>query len=161
MEALSYADADLRRILKSVRTVAMVGAKDDPNTAPYFVMKYLQKKGYRVIPVNPKLSGRTLLGETAYASLSAIPERFDMVDIFRNSQAAAGVVDEAIALEDKGVSVVWMQLRVRNDEAAQRAEDAGLTVIMNRCPKIEYARLHGEIGWQGFNSGVISSRRAR
>ena len=159
MEPLHYADGDLRQIFKSLRTVAMVGAKDDPNTAPFFVMKYLQKKGYRVIPVNPKLAGRTLLGETAYASLEAIPDRFDMVDIFRNAEAAAGVVEDAIALKDKGVAVIWMQLRVRNDEAAARAEAAGLTVIMDRCPKIEYARLHGEIGWQGFNSGVLSSRR--
>lgn len=157
---LNYSDAHLRNVLRGVKTVAMVGAKDDPNTAPYFVMKYLQKKKYRVIPANPKLAGKTLLGEAAYPDLAAIPERFEMVDIFRNSAAAGGVVDEAIRLKDeKGVTTIWMQLTIRNDDAAAKAEAAGLTVIMNRCPKIEYARLHGEIGWQGFNSGVLSSKR--
>lgn len=162
MPPLHYDDAMIRGVFARVATVAMVGAKDDPNTARYFVMKYLQKKGFRVIPVNPKLAGRDLLGEPAYADLDSVPGPFEMVDIFRNSEAAGAVTDDAIRLKDaKGIGVVWMQLRVRNDAAAERAAAAGLTAVMDRCPKIEYARLHGEIGWQGFNSRVLSSRRTR
>ncbi|MBT5414669.1 MAG: CoA-binding protein [Rhodospirillaceae bacterium] len=140
----------------------MVGASSNWNRPSYFVMKYLQTKRFRVIPVNPRDAGQEILGEPAYASLSDIPDRFDMVDIFRNSEAAGAIADETIALAaDKGISVIWMQLTVRNDAAAARAEAAGLAVIMNRCPKIEYGRLHGELGWSGMNSGVISSKRRR
>jgi len=127
-------------------------------------MKYLQSKGFRVIPVNPKAAaaGSNILGERVHASLSEIPGRFEMVDIFRNSEAAAAIVDEAIEVaEDKGIQVVWMQLGVRNDKAARRAEAAGLKVVMHRCPKIEFGRLHAELSWGGFNSGVISSKRRR
>jgi predicted CoA-binding protein len=157
-----YSDGHLRKVLGSVRTIAMVGASPDWHKASSFAMKYLQSKGYRVIPVNPRAVGKTILGETCYARLSEIPEsdarRVDMVDIFRNSEAAGGITDEAIAL---GAKVVWMQLGVRNDAAAARAEKAGLTVIMNRCPKIEYGRLNGELSWGGFNSRIISSRRRK
>lgn len=153
---LAYTDAFLRGVLERVRTIALVGASDDPVRAAYFVMKYMQSKGYRVIPVNPKLAGRTLLGETVYASLKDLPERVDMVDVFRNSAAAAGVTDEASA---HGAAVVWMQLGVRNDEAAARAEAAGLTVVMDRCPKMEYQRLFGEIGRIGVNSNIITTRK--
>ena len=157
-----YPDAQIRRILAEVRTIAMVGASSNWNRPSYFVMKYLQTKGYRVIPVNPREAGKEILGETVHASLSDIPDRFDMVDIFRNSEAAGPIVDEAVALAaDKGVRVIWMQLTVRNDAAAARAEAAGLEVVMNRCPKIEYGRLHGELGWSGMNSGVISSKRRK
>ncbi|MBB4265158.1 O-acetylhomoserine aminocarboxypropyltransferase [Roseospira visakhapatnamensis] len=160
--ALTYDDALIRAILADVRTIAMVGLSANPNRPSYFVMKYLKEKGYRVIPVNPGQAGKTILGETVHASLADVPEPFDMVDVFRGSEAAGGVVDETIAVAaDKGVRVVWLQLGVRNDAAAARAEAAGLTVIMDRCPKIEYGRLGGELGWYGVNSGVISSRAKR
>ena len=152
----SYSDAYLRSILREVRTIAMVGASPDWNRPSYFAMKYLQAKGYRVIPVNPRAAGQEILGERAYASLAEIPDPVDMVDIFRNSAAAGPIVDEAIPLRPK---VIWMQLGVRNDEAARRAEAAGIKVVMNRCPKIEYGRLHGELSWSGINSGIISSKR--
>ena len=152
-----YPDSPIRRILSEVRTIAMVGTSAHWNRPSYFAMKYLQRKGYRVIPVNPK-AGESVLGEAVYGRLADIPEAIDMVDIFRNSDAAGPITDEAIAA---GAKIVWMQLGVRNDEAAARAEAAGLTVIMNRCPKIEYGRLSREIGWMGINTGVISSKRRR
>ena len=139
-----YTDGLLRRVLGSVRTIAMVGASPDWNRASSFAMKYLQSKGFRIIPVNPRAAGTTVFGEKVYARLADIPRDetgpIDMVDIFRNAEAAGGITDEAIAI---GAKVVWMQIGVRNDEAAKRAEAAGLTVIMDRCPKIEYARLIG------------------
>lgn len=154
----SYADDHIRRILKGVKTIAMVGASPNWNRPSYFAMKYLQHKGFRVIPVNPGAAGQDILGEKVVADLKDIDVPVDMVDVFRNSEAAGLIADEAIAI---GAKVLWMQLGVRNDEAAARAEAAGLTVIMNRCPKIEYGRLCGELGWHGFNSGVISSKRRR
>jgi len=162
MGALSYPDSLIREILAETRTIAMVGASPDWVRPSYFAMKYLQRKGYRVIPVNPGAAGGTILGETVHAGLADIPERFDMVDIFRNSDAAGAIADEAIALAtDKGVRVIWMQLGVRNDPAAARAEKAGLTVIMDRCPKIEFGRMFHELSWCGVNTGVISSKRPR
>ena len=159
---LSYSNAQLRGILHAVQTIAMVGVSPYWNRPSYFAMKYLQAKGYRVIPVNPRAAGDELLGETCYASLAEVPGKIDMVDIFRGAEAAGGIVDEAIALkDDKGIRVVWMQLGIRNDDAAARGEAAGLTVIMDRCPKIEYGRLHAELSWGGFNSRIISSRRRR
>ncbi|MCY4231464.1 MAG: CoA-binding protein, partial [Alphaproteobacteria bacterium] len=154
----SYTDAYLKDVLESVRTVAMVGASPNWNRPSYFVMKYLQAKGFHVHPVNPAASGKTILGEPCHADLVGLPEPVDMVDIFRNSEAAGLLADQAIEI---GAKVVWMQLTVRNDEAAQRAEAAGLAVVMNRCPKIEYARLFGELSWGGFNSQRISSKRHR
>ena len=157
-----YPNEMLRGILRDVRTIAMVGASPKWVRPSYFAMKYLQEKGYRVIPVNPGAAGQTILGETCYATLSDIPDRFDLVDIFRNSEAAGPITDEAIALApEKGIKVIWMQLGVRNDDAARRAEAAGLTVVMNRCPKIEWGRLHGELSWGGINSGIISAKRRR
>jgi predicted CoA-binding protein len=157
-----YPDGLLRRILGSVKTIAMVGASPDWNRPSSFAMKYLQSKGYRVIPVNPKATGQTILGETCYATLRDIPEALagaiDMVDIFRRSDAVGPIADDAIAI---GAKVVWMQIGVRNDAAAAKAEDAGITVVMNRCPKIEYGRLLGELSWGGFNSGIITSKRRR
>jgi predicted CoA-binding protein len=151
-----YDDAYIRDILRSVRVIAMVGASANWNRPSHFAMKYLQTKGYRVIPVNPKEAGSEILGQKVYANLAAVPDRVDMVDIFRNSEAAGPIVDEAIAI---GARVVWMQLGVRNDAAAARAEAAGLKVVMNRCPKIEFGRLSREIGWMGINTGVVSSKR--
>ena len=156
MDHDDYPDALLRRILREVRTIAMVGASPDWNRPSYFAMKYLQIKGYRVIPVNPKAAGGEILGERVYASLKDIPEKIDMVDIFRASAAVPPIVEDAIQI---GAKVVWMQIGVRNDEAARRAEQAGLTVVMNRCPKIEWGRLNRELSWGGVNSKIISSRR--
>jgi uncharacterized protein len=153
-----YPDTYLRDILGRVHTIAMVGASPHWNRPSYFAMKYLQGKGFRVVPVNPRAVGETILGEKVYASLAEIPEPVDMVDIFRNSEAAGPITDEAIAI---GAKVVWMQIAVRNDAAAARAEAAGLQVVMNRCPKIEYSRLHGELAWSGVNTGIISSKRQK
>ena len=151
-----YPDFYLRAILRDVKTIAMVGASANWNRPSYFAMKYLQEKGYRVIPVNPVAAGEEILGEKVYASLDEVPEKIDMVDIFRNSEAAGPITDDAIRL---GAKVVWMQLGVRDDAAAARAEAAGIKVVMNRCPKIEHARLAGTIEWHGIASGVISSKK--
>ena len=155
LEPLPYSDAQLRSILERVRTIAMVGASPNWNRPSYFVMKYLQNKGYRVIPVNPGIAGETLLGETAYASLRDIPEPVDMVDVFRAARETPAIVEDAIAI---GAKVVWMQLGIKNDEAAAKAEAAGIEVVMNRCPKIEFGRLGGELSWSGVNSGIIRNR---
>lgn len=152
----SYSDQYIRGILERANIFAMVGASPNTIRPSYFVMKYLIAKGYRVIPVNPGHAGKALLGETIRASLDEIAEPVDVVDIFRNSEAALGVTREAIAI---GAKVVWMQLGVRNDEAAALAEDAGLSVVMNRCPKIEYGRLSGEIGWAGVSTRTLSSQK--
>jgi len=154
----SYSDEYLRGILRSVRTIAMVGASDHWNRPSYFVMKYLQTKGFRVIPVNPRVESPEILGAKVYPSLLDTPEKVDMVDVFRNSAAAGPIVDDAIRI---GAEVVWMQIGVRDDAAAARAEGAGLKVVMNRCPKIEYSRLCGELGWSGVNTGIISAKRLR
>ncbi len=157
-----YPDALLRGILRRCRSFAMVGISANWNRPSFFAMKYLRDKGYRVLPVNPKAAGGEILGQTVYASLADVPGRFQMVDIFRGAEAAGKVTDEAIELAaEKGIEVVWMQLGVRNDAAAARAEAAGLTVIMNRCPKIEYGRLTGELSWSGINSKIISSKRQK
>src|SRR5579859_561978 len=155
VDPIPYTDAKLRRILSSVRTISMVGASSNWNRPSYFVMKYLQGKGYRVIPVNPGTAGQEQLGEKIYASLRDIPDKIDMVDIFRASDQVGPIVNDAIAI---GAKIVWMQLGVRNDEAAAKAEAAGLEVIMNRCPKIEFGRLGGELSWSGVNSGLIRNR---
>jgi predicted CoA-binding protein len=121
-------------------------------------MKYLLDKGYAVIPVNPGLAGQQILGQTVYAALKDIPVKIDMVDIFRNSDAAGPITDEALELKPKP-GVIWMQLSVRDDAAAARAEAAGVQVVMNRCPKMEYGKLSGEWAWVGGNPGLVSSRR--
>ena len=154
----SYDNAYISGILKSVKTIAVVGASANDVRPSFFVMKYMLDKGYQVIPVNPGQAGKPILGQMTYARLSDIPEPIDMVDVFRASDAVPGIVDETLGL-DPLPKVVWMQLTVRHEEAAARAEAAGLKVVMDRCPKIEYARLSGEIGWNGVNSGMISSRK--
>ena len=161
-EPLQYDDNSIRKVLRTVKTVALVGASPKWVRPSSFVMKYLQGKGYRVIPVNPGHAGKEILGEMVYASLSDIPHSFDMVDIFRSSDAAGGIVDEILALEPENRGrVIWMQLTVRNDDAAAKAKKAGLEVVMDRCPKIEYGRLFGELGWSGVNSGIITSKRRK
>jgi predicted CoA-binding protein len=154
----NYDNAYISGILQSVKTIAVVGASANDVRPSFFVMKYMLDKGYRVFPVNPGQAGKEILGQLTYARLSDIPETIDMVDIFRASSAVPAIVEETLSL-DPVPKVIWMQLTVRHDEAAARAEAAGLKVVMNRCPKIEYARLSGEIGWNGINSGVISSRK--
>ena len=155
---LVYSDAAIQRILRSARTVAMVGASPNWNRPSYFVMKYLQTKGYRVIPVNPVATGQTILGEAVVPDLASITVPVDVVDVFRRADALPGIVADAIKL---GARVVWMQLGIRNAAAAATAEAAGLTVVQNRCMKIEFGRLSGELGWTGVNSGIITSRRRR
>ena len=153
---LAYADVDLKRILKSMRTIAMVGASPNPMRPSHFVFIYLKNKGYEVIPINPGHAGESILGQTVYADLHDVPRPIDMVDVFRASKDVPPIVDAAIAI---GAKVVWMQLGVRHDRAAETARTAGLEVVMNRCPKIEYGRLFGEIGWLGVDRRVLSSKR--
>src|SRR5882724_8024832 len=155
LDPIPYSDAQIRSILQRVRTIAMVGASSNWNRPSYFVMKYLQGKGYRVIPVNPGIAGQQLLGETVFASLRDIPEKIDMVDVFRAARETPAIVEDAIAI---GAPIVWMQLGIRNDEAAAMAEAAGIEIVMNRCPKIEFGRLGGELSWSGVNSGIIQNR---
>ena len=155
-----YDDAYIRGILTRVKTIAMVGASANPVRPSYFVFKYLLERGYRMIPVNPALAGSTLLGQRAFAALADIPDAVDMVDIFRAAPLALGVVEEVLRMQPRP-GVVWMQLGIRNDEAARLAEANGIAVVMNRCPKIEYGRLSAEISWVGVNSRVLCSRRAR
>ncbi len=154
----TYSDARIRSILTSVKTIAMVGASDNPARPSFLVFKYLTERGFRVIPVNPGKAGQAFLGETFVARLADIKEQVDMVDIFRAPDAAPGIIDEVLAMEPRP-RIIWMQLGVRHDAAAAKAEAEGLTVIMNRCPKIEYGRLSGEISWQGVNSRILSSKK--
>ena len=156
----AYEPAYIRQILEDVRTIAVVGASSNEARPSFFVTKYLVDKGYRVFPLNPGMAGKEICGRMVYASLTEVPEPIDMVDIFRNSEVAASFVDQALTLKPQP-KVIWMQLTVRHDEAAARAEAAGVRVVMNRCPKIEYGKLSGEGGWVGGNSGVISSRKQK
>jgi len=155
-----YDDSYIRGILNTVKTIAMVGASAKDNRPSYFAFKYLAERGYNMIPINPGLAGKELLGRRIYGRLSEVPEPIDMVDIFRASKYAVPVVQEALTLNPRP-RVIWMQLTVRNDEAAAKAEAAGLKVVMNRCPKIEYGRLSSEIGWIGVNSRTLTSKRAQ
>jgi len=155
----SYPDSYIRGILNTVKTIAMVGASEKQSRPSYFAFKYLLERGYKMIPVNPGHAGEQMLGRPIYARLADIPEPVDMVDIFRASQHAPAVVREALALNPRP-QVIWMQLGVRNDEAAALAEANGMKVVMNRCPKIEYGRLSSEIAWMGVNTRVISARKA-
>jgi hypothetical protein len=155
-----YPDEYIAGILGEARTIAIVGASAVASRPSSFAMKYLLGKGYGVIPINPNLAGSEIQGQRVYASLADVPGAVDIVDIFRNPAAAHEVVREAIALKDKlGLKAIWMQLGVRNAAAAEEAEAAGLKVVMNRCTKIEYGRLSGEIGWAGVSVGILSARR--
>ncbi len=158
MDHNEYPDSYIRGILNTVKTIAMVGASANKSRPSYFAFKYLLERGYHVIPLNPGLAGQDLMGQQIYARLADVPEPIDMVDIFRASTHVMPIVDQALALRPRP-RVIWMQLGVRNDEAAAKAEAAGLKVVMNRCPKIEYGRLSSEIGWLGVNSRTISSKR--
>lgn len=160
MDHDDYPDSYIRGILNTVKTIAIVGVSPKDVRPSYFVFKYLKERGYRMIPVNPGQAGKELLGEKVYATLADIPEPVDMIDIFRASSHALPVVREALAMKPRP-AVIWMQLTVRNDEAAKLAEDAGLKVVMDRCPKIEYGRLSSEISWLGVNSRTISSKRSK
>ena len=156
----SYPEPLIKSILRSTKTIAMVGASGNEMRPSYFAMKYLLDKGFLIHPINPGMAGKQILGRTVYASLKDVPAPVDMVDIFRDSKAALGIVDEALAEKDRlGIKVIWMQLGIINEEAAAKATEAGLTVIMDRCPKIEYGRLSGEIGWMGVNRRVIDNRK--
>ena len=156
----TYPDSYIRGILNTVKTIAMVGISPKENRPSYFAFKYLLERGYHMIPVNPGQAGKEILGQTCYASLADVPEPIDMVDIFRGSAHVPPIVEEALALKPLPM-VIWMQLTVRNEEAARRAEEAGLKVVMDRCPKIEYGRLSSEISWMGINSRTLSSKRAQ
>lgn len=162
MSEITYDDDLIRKVLAETRTVAMAGASPNWVRPSNFVIKYLNGKGYQVHPINPGHAGKEIWGRMTYASLAEVPVPIDMLDVFRNAEAAGQLIDEAIALKDeKQLKYVWLQLGVINHDAAKRAEDAGLTVIMDRCPKIEYGRLFGELSWSGVNSGIISSKRLK
>ncbi len=154
----SYDDAYIRQILGEVKRIAIVGASANEVRPSFFVTKYLIAKGYDIFPVNPGSAGTEIAGRLTYGTLADVPPPIDMVDVFRAPEFVPGIVDEAIRL---GAKVVWMQLGVRHDDAAAKAEAAGLKVIMNRCPKIEYGRLCGEISWAGVNSRQISARKPK
>jgi predicted CoA-binding protein len=156
----AYPDSYIRGILNTVKTIAMVGFSPKENRPSYFAFKYLLERGYRMIPINPGHAGKEVLGQKVYARLSEVPEPIDMVDIFRGSEHVLPIVQEALTLTPRP-SVIWMQLTVRNDEAAKLAEGAGMKVVMDRCPKIEYGRLSSEISWIGVNSRILSSKRAQ
>ncbi len=154
---MTYSDDHLRQILRRTKTVAVVGVSANPVRPSYYVARYLKLKGYAVTCVNPGLAGQELFGGTVYCDLASIPHDIDMVDIFRRSDAVPGIVDEALARWPK-LQTIWMQIGVEHAEAAAKAEARGVDVIQNRCPKIEYQRLFGELRMGGFNTGVISSK---
>jgi len=160
MDHDNYPDSYIRGILNTVKTIAMVGISPKDVRPSYFAFKYLLERGYRMIPVNPGQAGGDILGQPVYARLADIPEPIDMVDVFRAAQYAPGIVEEALALKPQP-KVIWMQLGIRNEEAARLAEESGLKVVMNRCPKIEYGRLSSEIGWMGVNTRTLTAKRPK
>jgi predicted CoA-binding protein len=155
-----YPDSYIRGILSTVKTIAMVGVSANTSRPSYFAFKYLLERGYRMIPVNPGLAGQDLLGQRVYARLADIPEPVNMVDIFRASQYALAIVQETLALAPRP-QVVWMQLGIHSDAAADLAERNAIKVVMNRCPKIEYGRLSSEIAWMGVNTRTLTARKPR
>ena len=154
---MRYSDAFLKEILRRTRVIAVVGVSLNPVRPSYYVARYLSQRGFRVIGVNPGHAGAQLFGETVRSSIAELPPEVDMLDLFRRSEAVGPLVDEALE-HLPGLRTVWMQIGVENAEAAARAEARGVDVVMNRCPKIEYQRLHGELRMGGFNTGVISSK---
>ena len=161
---MNYPDTLIKSILRSVKTIAMVGASGNEIRPSYFAMMYLLNKGYKIIPVNPSLAGKTILGQTVYASLKDVADAevgpVDMVDIFREAKYAPQIAREVVAEKDRlGVKILWMQLGVVSEEAEKIGQEAGLTVIMDRCPKIEHGRFSGEMGWLGINRKVIDNRK--
>lgn len=152
-----YSDRHLQDVLKRTKTVAIVGASANQVRPSFYVARYLKLKGFRVIPINPGLAGQKLLGETVYADLTSVPDDVDMVDIFRRSDAVPSIMDQALE-RWPDLKTFWMQIGVKHPEAAAKGEARGVTVIQDRCPKIEYQRLFGELRMGGFNTGVISSR---
>ncbi len=155
--AMSYSDEFLRAILKRTKVVAVVGVSMNPVRPSFYVARYLSLKGYKVIPVNPGHAGKELFGETVRASLEDVSEPVDMVDIFRRSEAVPPIVDAALE-QFADLKTIWMQIGVEHAEAAAKAEARGVDVVQNRCPKIEYQRLFGELRMGGFATGVISSK---
>jgi predicted CoA-binding protein len=153
-----YPDDLILGILRDTRTIAMVGASPNWNRPSYFAMRYLQRKGFRVIPVNPRALDAPILGEQVYPDLESIPVPVDVVDVFRRPEDVPPIAQSAIAI---GAKVLWMQLGIRNAEAQAIAEAGGLTVVQDRCMKIEFGRLSGELSWSGINSGIVTSRRRR
>ncbi|MGH6870788.1 MAG: CoA-binding protein [Rhizomicrobium sp.] len=155
-----YSDDFIKSILRATKVIAMVGASGNDMRPSYFAMKYLLDKGFKVVPINPGMAGKEILGKTVYASLRDVPAPVDMVDIFRAADAAPGIVREALAEKDRlGIRTIWMQLGIVSEDAAALAREAGLQVVMDRCPKIEYGRLSGEISWMGVNRRTIDNRK--
>lgn len=153
-----YDNSYIDTILREVKTIAIVGASANEARPSFFVLRYLLQKGYQVFPINPGQAGKMIAGRPVFASLKDVPVPIDMVDIFRNTDAVPGILAQALSLDPRP-KVIWMQLGVRHDEAARLAEDAGIKIVMNRCPKIEFGRLSGEIGWAGVNSRLISAKK--
>jgi predicted CoA-binding protein len=155
-----YSDDTIKAILRATKVIAMVGASGNEMRPSFFAMKYLLAKDFVIHPVNPGMAGKEILGQRVYASLKDIPAPVDMVDIFRSPDAAPGIVAEAVAEKERlGIKTIWMQLGVVSEEAAGMARAAGLDVVMDRCPKIEYGRMSGEIGWMGVSRGIIDNRK--
>ena len=154
---MQYSDDHLRKILKRTRTVAVVGVSANQIRPSFYVARYLKLKGFRVIPVNPGLAGQTLLGETVYSDVSQVPIDVDMVDIFRRSEAVPDIVDASLE-RWPALQTIWMQIGVTHDQATATAQARGVDVIQDRCPKIEYQRLFGELRMGGFVTGIISSK---
>lgn len=156
---MGYSDEYLRKVLTRTSVIACVGVSTNPIRPSYFVARYLRLKGFQMVPVNPAYAGQTLFGQTIYPDLSSIPDEFrvDLVDVFRRSEAVPPIVDEALRVLP-GLLTIWMQIGVENAKAAAKAKQKGIDVIQNRCPKIEYQRLFGELRMGGFNTGVISSK---
>ena len=161
-DSIVYTDEYLRNVFLRVKTIAMVGASANWLRPSHSAMRYLLGKGFKIIPINPNYSGEQILGQTTYSSLGEIDQPVEMIDIFRSSEAAKEIVIEALKLKSYlGLKLIWMQLGIKNEYAANLAKKNGIEVVMDRCPKIEYGRLFGELGWMGINTGIITSKRSK